>query len=141
MNPTIKIAIGTMIAFFVLAGIAIVGLNTQKSASDGSTNPNAQPNLNAIKEEDVAGTITYTGKGFEPNTHTIEANSEIRVRNRSQRVLQFVSDPYIEHTDNPELNQGIINPGESKTFYLSQKGRWKYHNALDPSETGRIIVR
>lgn len=141
MSPTIKIAIAAIIALFVFAGIGIVGLNSQNSATDGSTSPNAQPNLNAVEEKDVASVITYTGKGFEPNYTTVDVHNQIRIRNRSIRVLQFVSDPYIEQSDNQELNAGIINPGESKTIYLSQPGRWGYHNALDPSETGLLIVR
>lgn len=141
MSGTIKIAIAAIIALFIFGAIAIVGINSQNSATDGSTSTNAQPNLNAIQEDDVAATITYTGQGFEPNLSTITDHNYVRVRNRSVRVLNFVSDPYLERTDNPELNVGQIAPGESKKFYISQKGRWGYHNALDPSESGTIIVQ
>jgi len=141
MNSTIKIAIGGILILVVFGAVAIIGINSERSSSDGSTSVNTQPNLNVVEEKDVAAVITYTGTGFEPNNIAVTVNSQIRVRNRSIRVLQFVSDPYIEQSDNPELNQGTLNPGESKTFYLSQTGRWGYHNALDPSETGMIVVR
>lgn len=141
MSGTIKLAIGAIIALVLFGAIAIVGINSQNSQTDGSTSTNTQPNLNAIQEDDVAATITYTGKGFEPNLSTIAEHSYIRVRNRSVRTLNFVSNPYLERTDNPELNAGEIAPGESKRVYLSQKGRWGYHNALDPSESGTIIVQ
>lgn len=141
MNPTVKIAIGAFIALFLLGGIAVLGVSSQKSATDGSTSRNTQPNLNAIEEEDVAAVITYTGSGFEPNYDTVNVNDQVRIRNRSIRVLHFASDPYLEQSDNPELTQGVLNPGESKTFYVTQPGRWGYHNALDPSETGTLIVR
>lgn len=141
MSGTIKIAIGAIVALILFGAIAIVGINSQNSATDGSTSPNAQPNLNAIQEDDVAATITYTGKGFEPNLNTATEHSYVRIRNRSVRTLQFMSDPYPDNTGNPELNVGLVKPGESKKFYLSQKGRWGYHNALDPSETGTITVQ
>lgn len=141
MSGTVKIAIAAIIALILFGAIAVVGINSQNSATDGSTSSNSQPNLNAVQEEDVPATITYTGKGFEPNLSTIEDHNYVRIRNRSVRVLNFVSDPYLERTDNPELNVGEIPPGESKKFYISQKGTWGYHNALDPSESGRIIVR
>ena len=141
MSSTFKIAIAAVIALFIFGAIGIVGLNSEKSATDGSTSANAQPNLNVTEDADVAAVITYTGKGFEPNDTTVDVNSQIRIRNRSVRVLQFVSDPYITQSENQELNAGVINPGESRTIYLSQAGRWGYHNGLDPSETGTLIVR
>ncbi|HKX23822.1 MAG TPA: hypothetical protein VJM46_01165 [Candidatus Saccharimonadales bacterium] len=141
MNGTVKIAIGAIVALILFGAIAIVGVNSQNSQTDGSTSANRQPNLNAIQEDDVAATVTYTGQGFEPNLSTATVNNYIRIRNRSVRTLQFMSDPYPDHTGNPELNAGVIQPGESKKVYLSQKGRWGYHNALDPSETGTVIVQ
>ena len=141
MSGTIKIAIAAIIALILFGIIAVVGINSQNSATDGSTSANTEPNLNAVEEDDVAATVTYTGQGFEPNLSTIAEHNYVRVRNRSVRVLNFVSDPYLERTDNPELNIGEIAPGESKKLYISQKGRWGYHNALDPSESGTIIVR
>ncbi len=141
MSGNIKVALAVIAALLIFGGIALVGINSQQSATDGGTNANSAPNLNDIKESDVAATITYTGKGFEPNLDTISAHSTVRVRNRSVRLLQFMSDPYKQNTDEPEFNVGVLKPGDSKTFYVSQKGTWGYHNALDPSETGQLIVR
>ena len=141
MSGTLKIALAVLAGLILFGGIAIVGVNSQHSATGGGTNANSAPNLNAIQESDVAATITYTGKGFEPNLSAIQANKMVRIRNRSVRALQFVSDPYPTDADEPEFNVGAINPCDSKTFYVSQKGTWGYHNALDPSETGQMIVR
>jgi hypothetical protein len=141
MSGTLKIGLAVVAALLIFGGIALVGINSQNSATNGGTNANSAPNLNAVQDKDVAATITYTGKGFEPNTATISVNSTVRIRNRSVRVLQFVSDPYPTNADEPEFNVGGLNPGDSKTFYVSQKGTWGYHNALDPSETGQLFVR
>jgi hypothetical protein len=142
MNGTIKIALAVLVALFVFGGIALVGLNSQNNASSGgTTTQNSSPNLNATEDKDVDATITYTGKGFEPNLGTVSVNSSIRVRNRSVRVLKFMSDPYPTEIDEPEFNVGTLNPGDNKTFFVTQKGRWGYHNALDASETGQLIVQ
>jgi hypothetical protein len=140
MSGTIKIALAAIGALFIFGAIAIVGLNSQNSASNGSTGRNAKPNQNAVQENDVAATITYTGTAFEPDLSGIPINSYVRIRNRSTRLLNFASDPYGKQSDEPELNVGVLKPGEDKKFYVSQKGTWGYHNALDPSETGRIIA-
>jgi len=141
MSGTIKIALGVLAALIIFGGIALLGVNSQNNAKNGSTSVNSSPNLNAIKENDAAATITYTGKGFEPNLDTIPVNSYVRVRNRSVRLLQFMSDPYGQSTDEPEFNLGNLKPGDDVRFYVSQKGTWGYHNALDASETGQLIVR
>lgn len=140
MSGNLKIILAVAAALLIFGGVAIVGLNSQHSATNGSTSSNAASNLNAVQDKDVAATITYTGKDFEPNLATISANSTVRIRNRSVRVLQFVSDPYPTQSDEPELNVGTLNPGDSKTFYITQKGTWGYHNALDPSEIGQLVV-
>jgi hypothetical protein len=141
MSGTVKIALAVVVVLFLFGGVAIIGLNSQNSAANGSTGANTAPNLNVTQDKDVAATITYTGKGFEPNLNNVPVHSTLRIRNRSVRVLQFMSNPYGKNSDEPELNVGQLNPGDSKTFYISQKGIWGYHNALDPSETGQITTR
>jgi len=140
MSGTLKVTLAVIAALFVFGVIALLGFNAQQSATSGSTSVNTTPNLNAIREKDVVLTITYTGTGFEPNTGTIQAHNTIRVRNRSTRLLKFMSNPYNKNTDELELNLGEIKPGDSKTFWISQKGVWGYHNALDPSETGTLTA-
>jgi cupredoxin-like protein len=139
MSGTIKITLAVIAALLIFAGISIVGLNSQRNTTNGSTS--AASDQNAIKENDVEVTITYTGKGFEPNNSVVRVNNYIRVRNRSVRLLKFMSDPYNRNDDEPELNQKELKPGDSVKIYITQKGTWGYHNALDPSETGQLIVR
>jgi len=134
-----------LIAFavlIILGIIGVVGLNSQSQTKKGVTSPSTTttPTPSATQDKDVALTLTYTGKGFEPNLNTIKVHSTVRIRNRSVRLLRFVSDPYPTQTDEPELNVGELQPGEGKTFFVSQKGTWGYHNALDPSERGTLIA-
>jgi hypothetical protein len=141
MSGTVKITLAVIVALFLFGGIAIIGINSQNNAANDKANVNTTPNLNVTQDKDVTATITYTGKGFEPNLNNIPVHSTLRIRNRSVRVLKFMSDPYDKNNDEPELNVGQLNPGDSKTFYISQKGIWGYHNALDPGETGQITAR
>lgn len=63
------------------------------------------------------------------------------VRNDSSSALDFDSDPHPVHTDNPQLNAGPIEPGQSKTVTLTNKGTWGFHNHDAPSEHGTITVQ
>ena len=139
MNRSVKIAIVAIAALFIMGAIAIIGINSDPSNQQNSSNPLIpQP---APKDSNGATIITYTEDGFTPDTYTVQANSTLRIRNRSIRILEFSSDPFPARTDNPELNVGRLNPDDTKTFYLSQKGVWGFHNSLDASEHGYITVQ
>ena len=144
MDRMVRLALITIAALILFGGLTIAGLNSQKNSNNGSTNnpPSvyAKQNLSATQDSDVALTLTYTGTGFEPNLNAIKVGGQVRVRNRSVRLLDFASDPYPTQIDEPELNIGTLKPGDSKTFFVTQKGTWGYHNALDPTETGTIIA-
>ena len=44
------------------------------------------------------------------------------------------------HTKDSELNVGNVPQGSSKTFTVTKKGTWSYHNHNNASDTGTIIV-
>ncbi|HUS26069.1 MAG TPA: cupredoxin domain-containing protein [Nevskiaceae bacterium] len=147
MNNTNKIIIA-VVAVIVIAGGAWLltkkdstgtnsSTNTSSSASDNqSSNDKGAPGTN----ETVAATITYDGNGFSPSKTTVKSGSTIKITNSSDSDLQFDSNPHPNHTDNTELNVGIVAPGESTTFKVTTKGTFKYHNHLASSEGGEIVV-
>lgn len=96
-----------------------------------------QPDADGVMPESV---ITYTENGFELSSDTVSAGSEIQIINQSSGNLDFASDEHPQHTDNPELNVGIVSPGESITFSISQTGTWGFHNHLNASHEGSITV-
>ncbi len=84
--------------------------------------------------------ITYTDSGFSPSSLTVKAGTVITVQNSSSKTLDFASDDHPSHKINSELNVGDIPPGESGTF-TPKVGMWGYHNHLDASDTGQVIVQ
>lgn len=89
---------------------------------------------------DIAATITYDGTSFTLSRDTVAVGTEVKVLNTSDQDLAFDSDPHPVHTDNPELNAGDIAPGKSKTFTLTEKGTWGFHNHLNAQQRGSITV-
>jgi plastocyanin len=101
------------------------------NSSQGTTN-SSQP---------VVATITYSNNGFSPSTVTIKAGDTIAIKNTSSRDLQFDSDPHPSHTDDEELNVGIVSSGQTMTLKVGKTGSHGYHNHLNPSDTGTIVVQ
>jgi plastocyanin len=113
----------------------------QNSGQNSSTNqPENSTSGQAPNTENVAATITYDGSSFMVSTTTVKSGSTVKVVNRSQDEINFDSNPHPVHTDNPELNQGDIEAGKSKTFVLTTKGTWGFHNHYNPSQKGEISV-
>lgn len=139
MNTSIKMVIGAA----VIVVIGIVGyyaLRRQPSspAVSQTSGQNSAESPDATKT--VAATITYTDNGFTPATTTVKSGDTVKIINNSSEELQMDSDPHPAHTDDTELNVGIVSPGSSRTFVLKTKGNWGFHNHLNPGNTARVDV-
>jgi plastocyanin len=86
-------------------------------------------------------TITYSDKGFSPSNITVKAGDLVSVTNNSSSSLQFASDPHPQHTDNKDLNVGVIKKGQSMTFRASKIGTFGFHNHYQAGDTGMITVQ
>lgn len=89
-------------------------------------------------------TITATGSGFEPATVTVKSGEAITWVNKSTQTVSIGSDNHPTHTLDPDLTGGQyvieLAPGESKTVSVNVKGTHGYHNHLEPSQKGTIVV-
>jgi plastocyanin len=116
--------------------------NESQSADTNDTATDEGAGLEETEDSDaVAATITYGNSGFSPSSVTVKAGESIKVTNSSSSDLDFASDPHPVHTDEPELNAGSIAPGSSKTFKVSNKGTWGFHNHENENHEGTIIVQ
>lgn len=130
------LAIGGYFAFHKGSPGSLYGGNN----NGGGSAPSSQAPAAGGGNQSVAATITYTDSGFSPQTVTVKAGDKILIKNGSSAPMEFDSDPHPIHTDDPELNEGVIEPGASATITVNVKGTHGYHNHLDPSQTGTIIV-
>ena len=114
--------------------------NTSNNGSTSkTTDQTAGTGANTSPDEAVA-TISYNSSLFSPSQVTVKAGDTIAIKNDSSEEIDLRSDPHPVHTANPELNIGLVVPGEIKTFKVTAKGSFGYHNHLDPNQTGTIVV-
>lgn len=127
-------------------GLAVYALNKGSgSGSDdqaktaGSSKTNSASNVS--KNEVVGSTIiTLTDKGFDKSTYTSKVGEAVTVRNNSSNDMQFSSGEHPTHLEHPELNMGVMGPGETGTFTPSGKGTYSFHDHINPQYTGTLIV-
>lgn len=147
-----KSAIAVIVAVLIIAGGAFVIMKkndnkksttnttsqTTNNAPANNASDNSQPANN--QSSPAAATITYSDSGFSPSKITVKSGDKVEIKNTSSHSMQFDSNPHPVHTDDPELNVGVVAAGQSMTFTVTTKGTFGYHNHLDSSQTGSIVV-
>jgi hypothetical protein len=143
MNKTNKtVVIIVVLAILIGGGLILFIPNKSEAPSGKNTNSNSVDHADSTTDTNVnpTVTITYDGSSFSSSGTSIKSGESIKVVNSSNNELEFDSDPHPVHTDNHELNEGGIAPGESRIFNLTTKGTWGYHNHLNASQKGEITV-
>jgi plastocyanin len=86
-------------------------------------------------------TVIYTDSGYSPATLTIKAGETVTFVNQSSDPMWTASNPHPIHTDYPGFDAlaGTL-PGQSYSFTFTKTGHWGYHNHLNASKGGAIIV-
>lgn len=130
---------GIIIIILAVGAWFVVGKSNTNKANNNASNQ-SQAASSASGSQTAADTITYDGNSFSPNALTVKSGTSVTIKNTSSEQVQVQSNPHPTHTDDPDLNVGLIDPGKSKTFTVTQKGTFGYHNHLDPSQQGAIAV-
>lgn len=98
-----------------------------------------------------ATVITFTENGYSPASVTIKRGAAVRFENRSNRDTWPASAFHPTHTIYPEKTAGDclgsafdacrgVAPGESWAFTFNVVGTWRYHDHLNASKTGTVVV-
>lgn len=85
-------------------------------------------------------TVILTSKGFEPNRITIKKGEVIIWTNNSGKEASVNSSNHPTHKLFPVLNLGAFEDGENTQARIYRLGELTYHNHLNPSQKGTIIV-
>jgi len=129
---------------------------TQPPASEMSVpeQPSQQPpaSQGQVVKENV---VVYTNSGYSPNTLTIKKGETVTFKNQSSRSMWPASAVHPTHQvySGTSLSEhcpdktgtafdackGFL-PGQSWSFKFDKVGTWKYHDHLNPSATGTIVV-
>lgn len=139
MNNTTKIILA-VVAVAVIAVAVVLLMGKDSGDKNPATSPSGGNQSSDTGDETVAATIVYDDNGFSPSTLTVKAGDKIKITNQSQKEMEFASNVHPVHTDNSELNVGDIAPGASKTFAITTKGTWNYHDHYNASKGGTITV-
>lgn len=87
-------------------------------------------------------TVTFSGSSFSPSSLEVKVGDTVTFVNNSSLGMWVASAPHPTHTDYPEFDaKQVYNPGEVYAFTFTKAGNWKFHNHLNPTYFGVIVVK
>ena len=104
---------------FVLSTAAVLALAVTGASQPAST---------------VTKSVRITATAFSPANITINTGDAVRWTNRDTKNHQVIA-------NNGAFASPILAPGKSYTRTFNTAGTFRYHDALHPSLTGRIVVK
>jgi plastocyanin len=126
-----------LLVICVLAVLLFVGFLGSQSTS----NKKSPETSSSVQEEpDVTVKLVDQGK-YEPETVVIKAGQVVRWVNDSKGLMWVASNPHPSHTDLSGFDQKeILRNGASWQFKFVNPGQYFYHDHLEPSRRGKVIV-
>jgi plastocyanin len=86
--------------------------------------------------------VKLTDNGFEPNTLTINAGETVKFENDSGDDAWIASNNHPTHLLYPGFDEKKpMVSGGSYSFTFTKVGSWGYHNHLEPTTQGTIVVK
>lgn len=86
--------------------------------------------------------VTYTANGFNPKTVTVKAGTTVVFMNDSSGAMWVASAVHPTHQLLPGFDQlKSVGRSGSYEYMFTKVGTWKYHNHVNPADTGTVIVQ
>jgi plastocyanin len=127
----ILLIVGVAVMFAIKRG------NAPPAATSVEENVTEAPSVTAALQEPA---VMITAKGFEPQTLTVKSNTTVTWTNKSGGVANVSSANHPTHLLYPPLNLGNVEDGKTVSLSFDTPGTYTYHNHLNPTQFGKIIV-
>ncbi len=146
-NKNNKILVLVSVAVVVILVIAVaatllLGNNANTNGQNSAKNTNQEAQKQAVQQIiNTTKNISLTSSGFNPQTVTINAGQRVVWQNISGTQGTVNSDNFPNNSLWPFLNLGLFANGSSVGVTFDKPGTYTYHNQLNPSEKGTVIVK
>ena len=152
---TSYILIGIVIAVVVIGGVLMFQSNNNGQMPSLSEEENMMPPLG--EQVQSSPVVTYTDSGYSPKELTVKKGDIVTFTNMSSMPMWTASAIHPTHTvysgtdikncGNPGMMDMMFDScvstpaGSSWTFQFNEAGPWGYHNHMQASHWGKVIVQ
>ena len=110
-----------------------------------SVNANSNTNSSANTNSAAPGSVSITSAGFSPRTLTVQAGTTVTWTNNDTATHYVVPDDHPSHFKYAGVwdddGTGQISRGQTYSNPFLLEGTYTYHDHLNPSTSGTIIVK
>lgn len=148
---------GVLVGWYVLKGNTPFSENrTNKEETNQNVSPTlpvGQDNYDVNSEASLSGeslekggvkerrVVTYTDSGFAPDPLTVKIGTTVTFVNESSRGMWVASAVHPTHQLLPGFDQlSSAVKGGTYEYMFVKVGTWKYHNHVNPTDTGSVVV-
>ncbi|MBI2590509.1 MAG: cupredoxin domain-containing protein [Candidatus Blackburnbacteria bacterium] len=136
---------GLVVVLLVLGGGYIIYRSFGNNTSSLNTAVDRAQELVPTVSEQIENVNTQTveigANGYSPSSVTIKKGTKVTWKNEGSKMANVSSDPHPQHTSYAPLNLGNIQDQKSASLVFNETGTFNYHNHLQPSQKGSIIVQ
>ncbi|MEK7160255.1 MAG: cupredoxin domain-containing protein [Patescibacteria group bacterium] len=134
-----KLILVALLVVVITAGAFMLFNNN--AGNNSQTQDTQNQSLTPTQAQPAQGTdVTVTSSGFEPQTVTIKTGQRVVWTNKSGGAVSVNSASHPTHLKWPFLNLGNFDDGGSVSVVFEKTGKYTYHNHLNASQTGTVIV-
>ena len=126
---------------------AVANSNPQNTPSSPATLESdirfsGEPGMSDANDQPQVYQIDITKDGFYPASFTIRKGDYVQFVNKDTAKHWPASDPHPKHNDLPGFDaKAGLALNEKFTYQFNTSGEWKYHDHLNPSVKGVMIVQ
>ena len=130
------------IVLVILVGIGLYFLFFRDSRNESNDLAVVSEDKSIIPTSPSEFFVTVDESGnFDPSTINVGRDDKVTWQNESSRNIWPASAFHPTHEIYPEFDaKRGIKPGESYSFVFDRFGSWRYHDHLNASKTGQVIV-
>jgi len=122
-------------------GVSITQPGATAPATSGTESAGTQGSSTAGQQQQTP-TVAYNDQGFTPAVLTVKAGTAVTFVNQSSGTMWVASNPHPTHTDLPGFDEHTAVPnGGTYTYTFVKAGTWGYHNHVNPSDGGTVVVQ
>lgn len=141
MNPKLLTAL-SIISAVVVGSLVLFAIKDRTNPNNHATVPGQSSTQKASPVAQGPGaTVVFQNGQFTPKTVTIKAGQSVSFINMSDSQIQVASDPHPTHTNLKGFQSNNLDKDDAYLFIFSKAGTWGYHDHLNPSNTGTVIVQ
>lgn len=131
-------AVGTFRPYESINRAEVAKMVIEARGSYGTPGEGREPSQEAMYDGNV---IIYDNTGFQPEVLRVSKGDAVTFRNESTLNMWVASDPHPVHTALSSFDSlQAKTQGETYVYTFTQAGTWTFHNHVQSSHKGTVIV-